>query len=98
MTLSVLETSLPMQRSHDTLASSISAKKQVSWVVTVSSYIPKKLLVSLKITHDTFALGCEALIATSQQANLSSQVTSPFDHSANLTIGHSAHRSYATSQ
>ena len=83
MTLSVLETSLPVQRSHDTVCFWLFSKKLVSWIVTlqVVTHPWKNDQGLLRPKYDASTLGCEPMGAISPQATLSSQATSHFSHS-----------------
>ena len=103
MTLSVLETSLPMQRSHDTLSFWHFSQKLVSWSITVQAVTHpwKNVQGPLRSKYDASTLRCEPSGATSPQGTLSSQANLPFSYSAmrdNFALGHSVYRSYTPSQ
>ena len=103
MTLSVLETSLPMQRSRDALSFWHFSPKLVSWGVTTQTvtHLRKNNWGPLRSKYDASTLECEPSGVTSPQATLSSQAISPFGHSAmrdTFALGHSGHRSHTPSQ
>ena len=80
MTLSVLETSLPMQRSHDTLASGISAK---NWCLGASVTAQA---VTSTLYHSQHKNSVFTKLNSQQQKNKQSNVTHIYHPHEILTI------------